>query len=85
MQLGDGKKEFMATLQTCQDCADICSAAAQIVARQGVFSSLICESCAEACSRCATACEKVPSDKHMARCAKECRDCEKACRTMIKK
>ncbi len=85
MLLGEGKKEHMNTLQTCLDCAEICSAAAQIVARQGSFSTLICESCAEACSRCAAACEKVPSDKHMARCAKECRECETACRAMLKK
>lgn len=82
--LADGKKEHLRTLQTCQDCADVCAAAAQIVARQGAFASLICEACIEACAKCAEACEKFPNDKSMLACAKECRACEKACREMVK-
>lgn len=81
--LADGKKEHATTLATCQDCADFCAAAAQIVARGGPFAALICQSCAEACARCATQCEKFPDDEHMTRCAKECRKCEKACRDMV--
>jgi len=37
-QVAAGKKEHLKTLQTCQDCAAHCSAAASIVARQGPFS-----------------------------------------------
>src|SRR5438105_2096895 len=48
--LAGGDKEHLRTLQTCQDCADVCTAAAQIVARQGAFSSLICDACATACA-----------------------------------
>jgi hypothetical protein len=82
--LAEGKKEHLKTLQTCQDCADFCVTAAQIVARRGPFADLICTSCAEACARCGKACEQHAShDKVMAACAEECRKCEKACREMI--
>ena len=84
MRMVDGEKEHMGSLQTCLDCADFCSAAAQITAREGVFASLICESCAEACARCGKECEKHAGDKMMARCAEECRRCEKACHEMVR-
>jgi hypothetical protein len=82
--VANGQTEHMHTLQTCRDCASFCAAAAQIVARHGPFSDLICTSCAEACARCGAACEKHPNDEHMKRCAEECRRCEKACREMLK-
>ena len=82
--LASGKKEHLTTLATCQDCADFCVAAAQIVARGGPFAALICESCATACAQCGKECEKFPDDKHMKICAEECRKCEKACREMVK-
>ncbi|MEO8268873.1 MAG: four-helix bundle copper-binding protein, partial [Aureliella sp.] len=71
------------TLSTCLDCADICAAASQVVARGGPFAKLICAACADACQKCAAACEKFPADEHMAKCAAECRQCEAACRKMI--
>ena len=79
-----GQTEHMATLASCQDCADVCAAASQIVARGGPQSALICDSCAKACDQCAKACEKFPNDAHMKACAAECRKCEKACREMLK-
>lgn len=79
----DGKKQHMTTLQTCQDCADACAAAARIVSRHGPFSHIVCEACAQACDKCAAECEKFKSDEHMARCAEECRKCLKNCRDMI--
>ena len=84
LKVRDGEKAHLTTLQTCQDCATICAAASQIVARSGPFSDSICKSCAEACDRCAKACEKFPDDKHMKACTEECRKCEKACRDMLK-
>jgi hypothetical protein len=81
--LGDGKKDHLTTLQSCQDCADICAAAAQIVARQGIYAKLICSACADACAKCAAECERFASDKLMTDCAKQCRSCEKACREML--
>ncbi|MCC7422379.1 MAG: hypothetical protein IT428_19035 [Planctomycetaceae bacterium] len=82
-KLANGQKGHLQTLQTCLDCAAFCAAAARIVSRQGPFSDLICENCAEACSRCAKACERHPDDAMMKRCAEECHKCEKACREML--
>lgn len=82
--VADGHKHHLETLQTCRDCADICSTAAEITARAGVFSDLICQACAEACARCAKACEQHGrDDKVMQKCADECRRCEKVCRDML--
>jgi RNA polymerase sigma factor (sigma-70 family) len=81
--LAEGKKDHLTTLMTCQDCATMWSAAAQIVARGGPHSVLICECCAKACDQCGRACEKFPDDKHMKACAEECRKCAKACRAMV--
>lgn len=81
--LSEGDKSHYTTLKTCQDCATVCAAAAQMVSRHGPFSILICKACAEACDQCATECEKFKDDEHMARCAEECRKCEKACKQMI--
>jgi hypothetical protein len=82
-QLHAGKAEHMTTLATCQDCADFCVAASQIVSRGGPFAKTICAACAEACAACAKECEKFPKDEHMKMCAEECRKCEKACRAMV--
>jgi hypothetical protein len=82
--LHEGKKEHLTTLTTCQDCATVCSAAAQIVARGGPFSTIICSACAETCYDCGKACEKFPDDQHMKACAEECRKCERACKAMAK-
>ncbi len=82
-QLVAGNKEHHRTLRTCQDCADVCSTAARIMGRKGVFSRDICTVCAEVCKKCGDACEKFKDDEHMAKCAKECRVCEKACREML--
>lgn len=82
--LSQGKKKHAVTLATCQDCADICATAAQIVSRGGPFAALVCKSCADACDRCGEECEKFPDDKHMKMCAEECRKCETACREMVK-
>jgi hypothetical protein len=82
--VADGKKDHLTTLETCQDCATHCSAAASIVARKGPFSDTICKACAEACKRCGDACEKFNDDSMMKKCADECRKCEKACQEMLK-
>lgn len=81
----DGKKEHLATVRTCVDCASICKSASEIVIKSGPFSDLICTACADACKRCGDACEKhADHDPIMKQCAAECRRCEKACRMMMK-
>lgn len=82
--LHEGKKPHFVSLTHCQDCATVCSAASEIVARGGPFSNMICTACADACGRCAKECEKFLDDAHMKECAQECRKCEKACRDMVK-
>ncbi|MDB5389813.1 MAG: hypothetical protein JWM11_5459 [Planctomycetaceae bacterium] len=81
--LQDGKKEHFTTLMTCRDCATVCSAAAQIVARGGPFSKSICIACADTCSACAKECQKTANESQMKSCADECLKCERACREMI--
>src|SRR5215471_13063196 len=44
--LNKGEHHHFNTLMSCQDCADVCSAAAQIVARKGPFADLVCQACA---------------------------------------
>ena len=82
--LHEGKKDHLKAMTNCQDCATCCAAAAQIVARGGPHSVLMCECCAKSCEMCAKACEAFPDDKHMKACAEECRKCEKACKAMVK-
>ncbi len=82
--VADGKKDHMTTLGTCTDCAEICSAAARITARQGPMSATVCEACAKACDSCGAACDKFKEDEHMKRCAETCAKCAKACREMLK-
>lgn len=83
-QLHEGEHEHITTLATCQDCADVCAAASQIVARVGPFAPQICAACADVCARCAEVCDKFPDDEHMKQCAEQCRKCEKACQDMLK-
>lgn len=82
--LAKGEKDHATTLATCQDCADVCAAAARIMARGGPYSGKICDACAAVCALCGKECEKFPDDEHMKKCAEECRKCEKACREMLK-
>jgi hypothetical protein len=70
-------------MRLCNDCSDICSTAAKLVARSGPLQLAYCEMCIKACNRCATECAKYPNEEHMVACAKECRACVAACREMI--
>ncbi len=82
--IAEGKHDHLTTLMTCQDCATICVAAAQVVSRGGPFSELICQACADACARCGRQCDKFADDEPMRACAAACRKCEAACREMAK-
>lgn len=82
--VGKGEQTYVVTLQACLDCANICAAAAHVVARHGIFSALVCRACADACSRCAKECETLgKGDQKMTVCADQCRMCEKSCREMV--
>jgi hypothetical protein len=82
--VAEGKKDHMKTLGTCSDCADMCSTAARVAARQGPMAVIQCEACAKSCDICGEACGSFADDAHMKRCAEMCRTCAKACREMIK-
>jgi len=83
--LTKGPAQHFDTLVSCLDCANVCSNAAQIVARRGSMADLICHACADACARCAHQCEHHGgNDSIMTHCAQECRKCETACREMLK-
>jgi hypothetical protein len=73
-------KDHLRSQKLCADCADICTAAAQIVARHGLLSAVISDACLKACELCAQECEKFPDNAHMKACAKSCRDCVQTCR-----
>ena len=70
------------------DCADLCSSAARIVARQttgdtSTFSSLLV-ACIEACERCAEECElHADHHEHCRGCALACRRCVEACQALL--
>ena len=81
--LSEGKKDHLASMRLCNDCGEVCAAAARITARQGPTAVPVCQTCARVCDACATSCEKFPDDQHMKQCAKACRDCAKACRAMV--
>jgi hypothetical protein len=82
--VAEGKRDHLKTLRSCQDCATICAAAAQIVSREGPYSGIMCKACAEACDKCERACREFREDRHMKECAEECRHCEKECREMLR-
>ena len=79
-----GKKQYVQTMKLCADCGDICAVAANIVARHGALSTMVCEACAKACDDCGKACAQFADDEHMKKCADECKKCAAACREMIK-
>ncbi|MFV8296820.1 MULTISPECIES: four-helix bundle copper-binding protein [Mycolicibacterium] len=70
------------------DCADICTAAARIGARQTGSSSelttTVLAACASVCQECAEECERYSSHQpHCRVCAGECRRCAQACDRLI--
>lgn len=79
-----GKKQHVQTMKLCVDCGDICAVAANIVARHGALSTMVCEACAKACDECGKACAQFADDEHMKACSQECKKCAAACREMIK-
>jgi hypothetical protein len=65
------------------DCAEVCRAATDSMARGSELHGQVCAVCAEACRRCAESCERVDAqDEQMRACVDACRRCERACRQM---
>ena len=57
------------------DCAEICSAAASLLARDSEHGHHLLKECVEVCNKCADECEK-----HAAMGMEHCRVCAEACR-----
>jgi hypothetical protein len=81
--LTEGKKDHAKSMHSCNDCATVCRAAAELCSRHSHMSHDLCMACAAICKKCAIECEKFPEDQHMIECAKACRECEAACQKML--
>lgn len=65
------------------DCAQICAASADFMARRSPHHARLCADCAEICNACAALCEAHPDpDGQMKRCAEACRRCARSCEQM---
>ena len=85
----DGVAELRQCIRLNLDCADLCDAAASIVARRTAPNdTLIVETlnaCALACRICADECERHAEHmEHCRICADACNDCEEACSAAIR-
>jgi hypothetical protein len=84
----DDPGAMVACIRTDLDCADVCTVAGRILARQGAGAALqraVLETCAEACRICAEECERhAEHHEHCRRCAEQCRRCEGACNEVLR-
>lgn len=64
------------------DCAEICRANANIMARGSTFHGLTSAVCAEICRACAQECAVLHEDPELKNCAQVCLQCEQSCREM---
>lgn len=76
-------------IRTDLDCADVCLATAQVLARGTPGSMAVLraqlEACAIACRTCAEECERhADHHDHCRACAEACRRCEEACHAMLR-
>lgn len=80
--LSEGHAEAMAQcIRLDIECAEVCTLAANTMARESAFSAEICAVCAKVCEACAAVCDKHEED-HCQRCAAACRACADSCRSM---
>lgn len=66
-------------LKTLLACADICQAAANIMAMDTGLHRQVCAVCADICDACLTSCNDLES---MDECIKACRQCRDSCQAM---
>lgn len=59
------------------DCAQICAATADFLARKSQFHTRLCALCADICDTCGADCQKIGD---MRPCVEACRACATACR-----
>ena len=83
-EVKSGNANHAESLKVCQDCATICSAASEIMARGGPLSDAICKACIASCDECIAVCKKFPNDQHMQSCMKDAQNCKASCEAMLK-
>jgi hypothetical protein len=81
-------QELVVCIRRNLDCADICQATGNVLARQTAFdpqlARTVLETCAQACRLCAQECERHASHhQHCRVCAEACRRCEQACEDLL--
>jgi hypothetical protein len=69
-------------LKLLRDCADICTAACQFMARNSHFSNAIAQLCAFICETCGNECLKF-QDQESQFCGYTCLHCAKECRALL--
>ncbi|TAJ71743.1 MAG: four-helix bundle copper-binding protein [Phenylobacterium sp.] len=78
---GAGRAE-PALVMTLLDCAEICQATANSMARGSPVHTAFCAACAQVCDACAEACGKAEAAAALQACADLCRECAMSCRHM---
>jgi hypothetical protein len=68
------------------DCAQMCSTAADYMARGSSLHDRTCGLCAEICRLCAESCDQIQGDDQLVKqCAEMCRRCAESCEQMASK
>lgn len=65
-------------INTCRDCADVCSTVARFVARNSQYTGVALQNCITICRDCAEVCRKHDTE-HCQACADACEACVEAC------
>jgi uncharacterized membrane protein len=76
--------EMVTCIRLCEDCAEICAAAARVLSRPGTWNDQavrpLLEACVAICGSCGNECERHAAlHQHCGICAEACRRCEQAC------
>lgn len=74
-------KEMARCIELDMYCAEICSTAANFMAKGGVYANRLCSLCAEICEACGNECAKHEAE-HCQHCAQICKQCAEECRKM---
>ena len=83
LQAQSEKAEYALAAQMCIDCAEVCGAAAKLVARGSPLLVDICPACAKVCDDCFATCEPL-NDPEMKLVMESLRKCAMSCRGMVK-
>jgi hypothetical protein len=69
-------------LQALLDCAALCTATVDLLARGSARHRELCRLCADVCRACEVSCRGMPEGSTVARCAEVFRTCAEACETV---